>query len=114
MAPGQTKFLGAIYAFGATLSFTVAHVSVIRLRKLHPIAERAKLDDGDRAWKPPGSVRIRGVEVPLTAVLGGLGTFGAFIVAMVARSGDPRHRRWLDARRARPSTSSTAAARGCR
>ncbi len=34
MAPGQTTFLGAIYAFGATLSFTVAHVSVIRLRKL--------------------------------------------------------------------------------
>ena len=31
---------------------------------------------------PPFNVRIRGVEVPLTALLGGLGTFGAFVVAM--------------------------------
>ncbi len=82
MAPGQVEFLGAIYAFGATLSFTVAHVSVIRLRKLQPMAERAKLEDGDRAWRPPGSVWIRGVEVPLTAILGGFGTLFAFVVAM--------------------------------
>ena len=31
---------------------------------------------------PAGNVRIRGVDVPLTAVVGGLGTFGAFVVAM--------------------------------
>ena len=42
MAPGETTFLGTIYAFGATLSFTVAHVSVIRLRKLRPLAERPR------------------------------------------------------------------------
>jgi basic amino acid/polyamine antiporter, APA family len=74
LLPGQTTFLATIYSFGATLSFTIAHVSVIRLRKLFPHRERL--------WKPPGSVRIRGVQVPMTAVLGGLGTFGAFIVAM--------------------------------
>jgi APA family basic amino acid/polyamine antiporter len=34
-------------------------------------------------WHSPGSVWIRGVEVPILAVLGGLGTFGAFVVAMV-------------------------------
>jgi basic amino acid/polyamine antiporter, APA family len=74
LLPGETTFLATIYSFGATLSFTIAHVSVIRLRKLYP--------DRERLWKPPGSVRIRGVQVPMTAVLGGLGTFGAFIVAM--------------------------------
>jgi basic amino acid/polyamine antiporter, APA family len=74
LLPGQTTFLATIYSFGATLSFTIAHVSVIRLRKLYPNRERL--------WKPPGSVRFRGVQVPMTAVLGGLGTFGAFIVAM--------------------------------
>ena len=42
MAPGQTTFLGTIYAFGATLSFTVAHVSLIRLRKLRPVEEQAE------------------------------------------------------------------------
>ena len=29
---GKTAFLGAIYSFGATFSFTVAHASIIRLR----------------------------------------------------------------------------------
>ncbi len=72
--PGQLTFLATIYSFGATLSFTVAHVSVIRLRQKHP--------DRERPWKPPGSVRIGRVQVPLTAVFGGIGTFGAFIVAM--------------------------------
>jgi APA family basic amino acid/polyamine antiporter len=72
--PGQTAFLATIYSFGAMLSFTVAHVSVIRLRQKFP--------DRERGWKAPLNVRIRGVEVPLPAVLGGFGTFGAFVVVM--------------------------------
>src|SRR6185436_4194316 len=34
--PGQAEFLGNMYAFGAMLSFTIAHVSVIRLRASQP------------------------------------------------------------------------------
>jgi basic amino acid/polyamine antiporter, APA family len=83
MAPGETAFLGTIYAFGATLSFTVAHVSVIRLRRLRPLAERPRAKDGTTMWRSPGNVSVRGVPIPLTAVLGGIGTFGAFVVAMV-------------------------------
>jgi basic amino acid/polyamine antiporter, APA family len=83
MAPGVTTFLGAIYAFGATLSFTVAHVSVIRLRKLRPLAERPLDRDGNPPWSPLGNFSFRGVEIPITAVIGGLGTFAAFVVAMV-------------------------------
>ena len=30
--PGQTDFLGTMYSFGATLSFTVAHASIVALR----------------------------------------------------------------------------------
>src|SRR5207302_9450711 len=30
--PGQAAFLGNMYAFGAMLSFTIAHISVARLR----------------------------------------------------------------------------------
>ncbi len=82
MAPGKTTFLGTIYAFGATLSFTVAHVSVIKLRKLRPLDERPTSREGERPWRPPGNVRIRGVAIPMTAVIGGIGTFGAFVVAM--------------------------------
>src|SRR5207344_1862189 len=32
LLPGQTDFLGNMYAFGAMLSFTIAHVSVVALR----------------------------------------------------------------------------------
>jgi basic amino acid/polyamine antiporter, APA family len=83
MAPGETNFLGTIYAFGATLSFTVAHVSLIRLRKLRPLAERPLTPDGKPMWRSPGNIRVAGFDLPVLAVLGGIGTFGAFVVAMV-------------------------------
>ena len=80
--PGETTFLATLYSFGATLSFTIAHVAVVRLRKLHPLEERAKQKDGKRLWSPKGNFWIRGVQVPVTAILGGLGTGAAFVVAM--------------------------------
>ncbi len=63
-----------MYSFGAMLSFTIAHVAVIQLRR--------KQADVERTWKPPLNFRAFGFEVPLTAVLGGLGTFAAWIVVM--------------------------------
>jgi APA family basic amino acid/polyamine antiporter len=74
LIPGQTKLLATLYSFGAMLSFTIAHISVIRLRQKYP--------DQEREWKPPGSVRAFGFDLPLTAVFGGLGTFAAWIVVM--------------------------------
>ena len=74
LIPGKTDFLATLYSFGAMLSFTIAHVSVIQLRRRHSGEERP--------WKPPLNVRAFGTEVPLTAVLGGLGTFAAWIVVM--------------------------------
>lgn len=83
MLPGQATFLGTIYAFGATLSFTVAHVAVMRLRKLRPLGERPKTPDGTPMWHSPFNIRFRsGYTLPVLAVLGGIGTFGAFVVAM--------------------------------
>ncbi|HEY2053023.1 MAG TPA: universal stress protein [Solirubrobacterales bacterium] len=74
MLPGKTNFLATMYSFGAMLSFTIAHIAVIKLRKSHA--------DVERTWKPPLNFRAFGVEVPLTAVLGGLGTFAAWVVVM--------------------------------
>ena len=74
MIPGETKLLATLYSFGAMLSFTIAHVSVIRLRRRFP--------DKEREWKPPGNVHVFGFDVPLTAVFGGFGTFAAWIVVM--------------------------------
>jgi APA family basic amino acid/polyamine antiporter len=72
--PGQVDFLATMYSFGAMLSFTIAHVSVIQLRRRNSADERP--------WKPPLNFRAFGTLVPLTAVLGGLGTFAAWIVVM--------------------------------
>jgi basic amino acid/polyamine antiporter, APA family len=74
LLPGQTDFLATMYSFGAMLSFTIAHVAVIQLRRKHP--------DVERSWKPPMNLRAFGTEFPLSAVLGGLGTFIAWLVVM--------------------------------
>jgi APA family basic amino acid/polyamine antiporter len=71
--PGKATFLGNMYAFGAMLSFTVAHVSVVRLRFKEP--------DHPRPYRGPGRIPVgKGRELPLFAVLGGLGTGLAFVV----------------------------------
>jgi len=70
--PGQADFLGTVYAFGAMLSFTVAHLAVIRLRVTDP--------DRERPFRGPGVLRVRGKELPLFALFGAFGTGSAFIV----------------------------------
>jgi APA family basic amino acid/polyamine antiporter len=60
--PADLEFLAAIYAFGATLAFTLVHLSVIRLRFREP--------DRDRPYKVPLNLRLGRTELPLTAVLG--------------------------------------------
>jgi basic amino acid/polyamine antiporter, APA family len=72
MIPGQATFLGNVYAFGAMLSFTIAHLAVIALRLKQP--------DRRRPYRGPGNLRIAGRTLPLFAVLGGLGTGLAFVV----------------------------------
>jgi APA family basic amino acid/polyamine antiporter len=75
LLPGQADFLGLMYAFGAMLSFTIAHAAVIRLR--------LKLPDFDRPYRGPGNAIIRGRDVPLFAVVGGTATAGAFLATVV-------------------------------
>ncbi|HWM55568.1 MAG TPA: APC family permease [Solirubrobacterales bacterium] len=72
--PGETELLATMYSFGAMLSFTVAHVSVIQLRR--------RLPDRRRPWMPPANFRWRGRLLPLSALVGGLGTFSAWVVVM--------------------------------
>jgi basic amino acid/polyamine antiporter, APA family len=73
--PGQADFLGKMYAFGAMLSFTIAHLAVIKLR--------AKEPDRERPYKGPGQLRIAGRQWPLFAIFGGLGTGIAWVVVTV-------------------------------
>jgi APA family basic amino acid/polyamine antiporter len=60
-----------MYAFGAMLSFTIAHAAVVRLRIKEP--------DQERPYRGPGTLRIAGRELPLFALLGGLGTGLAWV-----------------------------------
>ena len=71
LLPGQEEFLGTIYAFGAMLSFTIAHLAVIALR--------LKAPDKERPYSGPGSLRLGGRELPLFAVVGGIGTFLSWV-----------------------------------
>jgi APA family basic amino acid/polyamine antiporter len=70
--PGQEAFLGAIYSFGALLSFTMAHASVFALR--------IKLPDFPRSYRGPGNITIRGHDIALFALVGGTFTAIAFVV----------------------------------
>jgi APA family basic amino acid/polyamine antiporter len=66
LLPGKTNFLGTMYSFGAMLSFTIAHASVIQLRR--------KQAGQDIPWRARPNFRWRGVDWPLFAVIGLVGT----------------------------------------
>jgi basic amino acid/polyamine antiporter, APA family len=72
---GNTEVLGNLYSFGAMLSFTIAHAAVIALRVKDP--------DRERPYRMPWNVKIRGSEIPMTAVIGGIGTGLAWVAVVV-------------------------------
>jgi basic amino acid/polyamine antiporter, APA family len=72
---GNTEVLGNLYSFGAMLSFTTAHAAIVKLRISDP--------DRERPYRTPWSVRIKGAEIPLTAVVGGIGTAAAWVAVTV-------------------------------
>ena len=74
LLPGQTAFLGTIYSFGAMLSFTIAHVSLVALR--------VRKRDEELVYRARPNMRFRGIDWPLFAVLGGLGTGLAWLVVV--------------------------------
>ena len=73
--PGRIGLLADLYAFGAMISFTVAHVCVVALRFKSP--------DIERPWKAPLNVRVGKAIVPLTAVIGGIGTATVWVVVVL-------------------------------
>jgi basic amino acid/polyamine antiporter, APA family len=73
--PGKTDFLGTMYSFGAMLSFTVAHASIVALRR------KARAEDVVYRSRP--SLTLRGVSWPLFALVGGLGTGAAWLVVVI-------------------------------
>ncbi len=73
--PGQTGFLGNLYSYGAMLSFTTAHVAIIALRVKDP--------DRERPYRIGVGIPWRGSRIPVSALVGGIGTAAAWVSVMV-------------------------------
>jgi APA family basic amino acid/polyamine antiporter len=69
--PTNVKLLAGIYAFGATLAITIAHLSIIRLRVKKP--------DKERPFRIPLGIRWRGAELPAPAIVAAVISGLAFI-----------------------------------
>jgi APA family basic amino acid/polyamine antiporter len=78
LLPGKTSFLGTMYSFGAMLSFTVAHAAVVALRYRQP--------DKELVFRARPNLRWRGVDWPLFAIFGGLGTSLSWLVVVIQES----------------------------
>ena len=73
LLPGDVNFVGTLYSLGATLSFTVAHAALIRLR----------MQDTTPPYRARPNLHLRGIDWPLFAVFGGLATGASFVVILV-------------------------------
>jgi APA family basic amino acid/polyamine antiporter len=77
--PADLDFLVGIYAFGAMLAFTIAHLSICVLRYRDP--------DRERPYRIPGSIRVRGGDLPLPAALGAVVSAAAWVSVIVLHDG---------------------------
>ena len=75
VASEDLSFLIGIYAFGATLAFTIAHLSVCKLRYTEP--------DRDRPYRIPLSVNFKGGSLPLPAVFGAVASGAGWVAVMI-------------------------------
>jgi APA family basic amino acid/polyamine antiporter len=73
------SFLASIYSFGVLIAFTAAQLAVIRLRIREP--------DLVRPFVTRPNVSIRGVLVPLPALVGAPATFAIWVLALVTHEG---------------------------
>jgi APA family basic amino acid/polyamine antiporter len=77
LLPGDVNFVGTLYSLGATLSFTVAHAALVRIR----MGDRKRVEPAPYVARP--NVSARGVEWPVFAILGGIATGASFLVIVV-------------------------------
>jgi basic amino acid/polyamine antiporter, APA family len=81
--PNMYSNLGGLYAFGSMLSFALAHASIIVLRIKEP--------DKARPFKLRWNIRVKGKDLPVTALLGLLGTFTIWLVVIIMQP----YSRWV-------------------
>ena len=78
-AGGDPVFLASLYSFGVLIAFTAAQLAVIRLRGREPELERP--------FRAGPNISIRGVSVPLPALVGAPLTAAIWVLAMATHEG---------------------------
>jgi APA family basic amino acid/polyamine antiporter len=81
------KNLGTLYAFGSLLAFMFAHASILRLR--------AKKPELPRPFKISGNIRIKGREMPVSAMIGLAATAIIWIIILTAQPYSRWDSRWV-------------------
>jgi APA family basic amino acid/polyamine antiporter len=76
--PTNIKILAGLYAFGATLAITIAHLSIIRLR--------VKLPDARRPFRIPWGMAWGTAELPIPAMIAALASGFAFLSVLAFHS----------------------------
>jgi APA family basic amino acid/polyamine antiporter len=79
VVPEDLDLLVGIYAFGALLGLTIAHLSIIALRYREP--------DRERFYRVPLSIRFRGGDLPLPAVAGAVLSALAWVSVVITHAG---------------------------
>ena len=72
------RSLASLYSFGILLTFTAAQIAVVKLRYKEP--------DLERPFRVPLNVRLRGVPVPVVALVGAPLTFAIWIAALATHN----------------------------
>jgi len=75
--PGKLDVLANVYAFGAMLSFGLAHLSIVAMRAREP--------DMARPFKIPFNLPLAGRRIPVTAVIGAVGTLSTWVVVVATQ-----------------------------
>jgi basic amino acid/polyamine antiporter, APA family len=77
--PQDLELLVGIFAYGALVGLTIAHLSIVVLRYKEP--------EGRRPYRIPLSIRVRGGDLPLLAVVGGILSAGAWVGLVITHGG---------------------------
>ena len=75
----EVAFLASLFSFGVLIAFAAAQLAVVRLRFVEPALERP--------YRVPLGIRVRGVEVPLPALVGIVLTGAVWVIAMLTHEG---------------------------
>jgi APA family basic amino acid/polyamine antiporter len=77
--PQDLELLVGIFAFGALVGLTIAHLSIVVLRNKEP--------SRPRPYRVPGTVHLNGRELPLPAVAGAVLSFGVWLGLIITHEG---------------------------